>query len=178
MSESEVEERRLVPFDLDRETDEAPEEVRRYIVFQACEEWFGLPLEWVQEIQPLERVTRVPNAPKEILGVLNHRGRVLTLFELSGCLGIPPAGEPNTHAVVLDLGEPELHVGVAVQRMAQVQGIPVSAIEPPPPREGGVGGLEGIAELGGKVVGLLDLSRVFARFLSEWGVTLESRGRL
>ena len=52
---------------------------------------------------------------------------------------------------------------------------PVSAVEPPPPREGGPGCLEGVFEAGGQVVGLLDLTRVFARSLSEWGIALEAR---
>ena len=172
---SEPEEQALAPIDLERETDEAPEELRRLILFQACDEWFGLPLEWVREIHPLEGVTRVPNAPAEILGILNLRGRVLTLFDLAGCLGIPPGTQPNTHAVVLDFADPEINVGLAAQQIAQVRGVPVSALEPPP-REGSLGVLEGVFELEGKVVGVLDLTRVFARALPEWGVALQMRG--
>ena len=171
----EPDEQALAPIDLERETDEAPEELRRLILFQACDEWFGLPLEWVREIQPLEGVTRVPNAPAEILGILNLRGRVLTLFDLAGCLGIPPGIQPNTRAVVLDFADPEINVGLAAQQIAQVRGVPVSALEPPP-REGSLGVLEGVFELEGKVVGVLDLTRVFARALPEWGVALQMRG--
>lgn len=166
----------LVPIGQERETDEAPEELRRLIVFRACDEWFGLPIEWVREIQPLERVTRVPNAPAEVLGILNLRGRVLTLFNLAGCLGIPTGTQPNTHAVVLDFADPELCVGIAVQRIAQVRELPVSVVHPAAP-EMGAGGLEGVFEMGGEVVSLLDLSRVFARVLPEWGVKVEPRGR-
>ena len=172
---SETEGPGLVHLELEREADEAPEELRRLILFQACDEWFGLPLEWVREIQPLEGVTRVPNAPAEILGILNLRGRVLTLFDLAGCLGIPPGTQPNTHAVVLDFADPEINVGLAAQQIAQVRGVPVSALEPPP-REGSLGVLEGVFELEGKVVGVLDLPRVFARALPEWGVALQMRG--
>lgn len=172
---SEPEKQALAPLDLERATDEAPEELRRLILFQACDEWFGLPIEWVREIQPLERVTRVPNAPAEILGILNLRGRVLTLFDLAGCLGIARGTRPNTHAVVLDFADPEVNVGLGVQQIAQVRGIPVSAVEPPP-REGSLGGLEGLFELEGKVVGVLDLSRVFARAQPDWGVAMQTRG--
>ncbi len=172
---SETEGPGLVPIGRERETDEAPEELRRLIVFRACDEWFSLPIEWVREIQPLERVTRVPNAPAEILGVLNLRGRILTLFDLAGCLGVPPGTRPSTHAVVLDFADPELSVGLAVQRIAQVREVPVSVVQPAV-REMGAGGLEGVFEMDGQVVGLLDLSRVFARVLSEWGVRVEPRG--
>ncbi len=172
---SETEAQGLVPRQVEQAVDEAPEELRRLILFQACDEWFGLPIEWVREIQPLDRLTRVPNAPTEILGILNLRGRVLTLFDVGGCLGVPPGRRPITHAVVLDFANPELCVGVAVQRIAHVRSIPASAVEPPP-REGGLGGLEGVFELEGRAVGLLDLARIFSRALPEWGITLEGRG--
>ena len=152
-----------------------PEEVRRVILFQACDEWFALPIAFVREVQPLERAARVPNAPRGVLGILNIRGRVLTLFGVAECLEIPPGVEPCTHVVVLDLGDPELRIGLAVQGIGGVRRIPVSAVEPPPPREGGPECLEGVFEGEGHVVGLLDLARVFARSLSEWGITLEPR---
>ena len=167
----------LTHLDPDPEADEAPEEFRRLIVFEACDEWFGLPIEWVREVQPLERITRVPNAPAEVVGILNLRGRVLTLFDLAGCLGVTPGTRAMSTAVVLDLGDSELCVGIAVQRIAQVREVSSSAVQPHT-REGGVGGLEGVFELDGRVVGLLDLSRVFARSLSEWGIKLELRGSI
>jgi len=172
---SDGEERSLVPLDWDEPTD-AAEDLQRFVLFRACEEWFGLPIQSVREIHPLERVTRVPNAPKEILGILNLRGRILALFELGRCLGIPPGIGLNTHAVVLDVGDPELQVGFGVQRIAQVQGLAPSAIEPPPSREGGPSGVEGICEVEGQVVSLLDPARVLARPLSDWGVTVEVQG--
>jgi purine-binding chemotaxis protein CheW len=166
----------LVPRDSADLVEQAPEAVRRLILFQCCDEWFALPIAFVREVQPLDRVTRVPNAPREVLGILNLRGRVLTLVGLAECLAIPPGQGPSTHVVVLDLGDPELRIGVAVQRIGGVRRIPVSAVELPPPREGGPECLEGVFEVDGQVVGLLDLPRVFARSLPAWGITLEGRG--
>ena len=172
---SETEGPGLVPIGLERETDEAPEELRRLIVFRACDEWFSLPIERVREVQPLERVTRIPNAPTGVLGILNLRGRVLALFDLAGCMGVHAGTQPNTHAVVLDFADPDLSVAIAAQRIAQVREVPVSAIQTDA-REVGAGGLEGVFELDNQVVGLLDLGRVFARALPEWGVKVEPRG--
>lgn len=154
----------------------APEEFRRVILFRACDEWFALPIAYVREVQPLERVTRVPNAPRAVLGMLNIRGRVLTLFGLAECLEIAPGVHPRTHVVVLDLGEPELRMGLAAQAIGGVRRVAASALEPPPPRDGGPDCLEGVVEIDGHVVGLLDLARVFARYLPEWGIMLEARG--
>jgi purine-binding chemotaxis protein CheW len=156
--------------------EQPPEEMRRVILFSACGEWLALPIGFVGEVQPLDRITRVPTAPREVLGILNLRGRVLTLFNLAECLRVPDTAEPCSHVVVLDMGDPELRIGLAVERIGGVRRIPVSAVEPPPPRGAAPGCLEGVFEVDGQVIGLLDLSRLFARFLPEWGVTLEMRG--
>ncbi len=176
MSASDGGSQALVPLGLEG-TDEAPQEAQRSVLFRACDEWFGLPIEWVREIQPLERVVRVPNAPAEVVGVQNLRGRILTLFELGACLGIPAGRLPNTHAILLDLGDPDLFIGLAVQRVGQVQAIPASAVEAPPPRPDGSGVLEGVCEWKGQIVSLLDLTRLLARQLQEWGVALDARER-
>ena len=117
----------LVRFESGDMAEQAPEEIRLVILFQACDEWFALPIEFAREVQPLDRVIRVPTAPAEIQGVLNIRGRVLTLFGLAACLGISPGTQPDTHIVVLDLGDPELRIGVAAQRIGGVRRVSVSA---------------------------------------------------
>ncbi len=176
MSASDGESQALIRLEM-AGADEPPEEARRYVMFRACEEWFGLPIEAVQEIHPLARVIRVPNAPAEVIGIQNLRGRILTLFNLGACLGMPAGRFPNTHGIVLDLGDPDLFIGLAVERVGQVQAIPDSAVEAPPPRPEGAGVLEGVCEWQGQVVSLLDLARLFARPLQEWGVVPELHGR-
>jgi purine-binding chemotaxis protein CheW len=166
----------LVRLDLEG-SGETPEEGQRYVLFRSCDEWFGLPIGWVRGIQPLERVIRVPNAPAEVVGVQNVRGRILSLLDLGACLDIPTGRLPNTYAVVLDLGDPDLFIGLAVQRVGQVQAIPASAVEAPPPRPEGSGILEGVCEWQGQIVSLLDPTRFLARQLQEWGVVPEARAQ-
>lgn len=166
----------LSPQSGDPFAEEAEEERRRLLFFRACDEWFALPLELIREVHPLEGLTRVPHAPAEVLGIINLRGRPYTVFGLAACLGLPSGTEGETHLVVLDLGDADLRIGLAAQEIGQVRDIPVSLIGPPPPREAGQGGLSGVFELEARVVGLLDASRVFGRFLGEWGVKLAARG--
>ena len=49
---------------------------------------FGLPILRVQDVFVPERLTRVPLAPPEIAGVLNLRGRIVTLIDMRRRLGL------------------------------------------------------------------------------------------
>jgi purine-binding chemotaxis protein CheW len=76
---------------------ETPESsVQEYVTAIIGNQLFGLPILRVQDVFMPERVTRVPLAPAEIAGVLNMRGRIVTLIDLRRRLGLPPrtqAGE-------------------------------------------------------------------------------------
>ena len=52
---------------------------------------FGLPILRVQDVFMPERLTRVPLAPPEIAGVLNLRGRIVTLIDMRRRLGLADA---------------------------------------------------------------------------------------
>src|ERR1700760_658259 len=53
-----------------------------YVTAMIGEQLFGLPIQGVQDVFTPERVTRVPLAPPEIAGVLNLRGRIVTLIDM------------------------------------------------------------------------------------------------
>jgi purine-binding chemotaxis protein CheW len=61
---------------------------------------FGLPILRVQDVFIPERITRVPLAPPEIAGVLNLRGRIVTLIDMRRSLGLDPrVGEGQPMAI-------------------------------------------------------------------------------
>ena len=53
---------------------------------------FGIPILKVQAIVEPDQITPVPQAPGAIAGVLNLRGRIVTVIDLRECLGAPEAG--------------------------------------------------------------------------------------
>src|SRR5512138_1499514 len=130
------------PLDLVPTGEPAPE-TRRCICFEVAGEWLALPLRRVREVQPLPPLVRVPNAPPGILGIVNLRGRILTLLALAPALGLA-GGDPPTHCMVLDLGQPDPYVGLAVHGTGEVVTVPLAEIQPPPGRDEGPAGLEGI----------------------------------
>lgn len=64
--------------------------LNEYVTAMIGGQLFGLPIRRVQDVFLPERVTRVPLAPPEVAGVLNLRGRIVTLIDMRQRLGMPP----------------------------------------------------------------------------------------
>jgi purine-binding chemotaxis protein CheW len=69
-------------------TDQAPQHLKEYVTAMIGGQLFGLPIRRVQDVFIPERLTRVPLAPPEVAGVLNLRGRIVTLIDMRCCLGL------------------------------------------------------------------------------------------
>jgi purine-binding chemotaxis protein CheW len=68
----------------------APEaEVRPFVCFILGQVEFGLPILRCREIVRVREITRLPETPPHVRGVLNLRGRVLPVIEMRLCLGLP-----------------------------------------------------------------------------------------
>ncbi len=136
---------------------------RKMLLFRGGGEWFALALERVREVCPRGGITRVPRAPAQVLGVMNLRGRAVVLVDLPHCLGLPAGGAEAPHVVLLDLGDPDLAVGVLAERIDQV--VEVEWRGPAGPAgPDGAGGVEGpeLVEVEGHVATALDPMRVLA----------------
>ena len=67
---------------------EPTQSLKEYVTAMIGGQLFGLPILRVQDVFLPERLTRVPLAPAEIAGVLNLRGRIVTLIDMRCLLGL------------------------------------------------------------------------------------------
>jgi purine-binding chemotaxis protein CheW len=67
--------------------------VAEYVTAVIGGQLFGLPISRVQDVFMPERLTRVPLSPAEIAGVLNLRGRIVTVVDMRARLGLPRNGD-------------------------------------------------------------------------------------
>lgn len=56
--------------------------IDQYVIFKLNNENYGIPIEYVETIERLAKITRVPNAPHYINGVMNLRGKVIPVMDL------------------------------------------------------------------------------------------------
>ena len=132
------------------------------IAFQLEREEYGVPVASVREVSRVAEITRVPQAPEHIRGVMNLRGRILPVLELRTRLGHPPLTAPGPKARVVVA---EIHgrvLGLLVDAVAQVLKIPSDRVVPPPDdaRSAAADYLTGVAQLDGRLIILLDLERM------------------
>src|SRR5690606_17396714 len=120
---------------------------------------FGLPILRVQDVFIPERVTRVPLAPPEIAGVLNLRGRIVTLIDLRRRLGVnADAGAEMAIGVELN-GE---SYGLLIDAVGEVLKLDDDEREPNPLNLGPALARvsAGIHRLDGQLLMVLDVDRV------------------
>ena len=122
---------------------------------------FGLPISRVQDVFMPERVTRVPLSSREIAGVLNLRGRIVTVIDMRARLGLPKTsdGKPPM-AVGVDLrGE---SYGLLIDQIGEVLRLAEDSREENPvnldPRMAKLAG--GVHRLDGHLMVILDIDRV------------------
>jgi purine-binding chemotaxis protein CheW len=127
-------------------------------------ETFGLPISIVREIVRVPEITSVPNAPNYIEGVINLRGRIIPVVDLRKRFG-EKVPEPNKKNRIVVAEVEDRLIGLLVNSASEVLRLPPSQIEAPNNvfREGELDYITGVGKLNGRLVILLDLSRILAR---------------
>ena len=98
-------------------------------------EIFAIETERVREVLDLVPITRIPNSRPFIKGLINVRGKVITVTDLRVKFGMPPAATtPDTRIVVTEVlvaGEPTL-VGALADRVYEATELPAALMEDVP----------------------------------------------
>lgn len=110
---------------------EAETQKELFLSFRIGKEIYGLPIDYVQEIIPLYPITRVPNAPPEIVGITSIRGMVLPVINIGIFLGQKLSEfTPDTRLIILKIKEET--ISIIVDAVYQNIAIPLNSIEPAP----------------------------------------------
>lgn len=131
-----------------------------YVTVMIGEQLFGLPIARVQDVFMPERLTRVPLASREIAGVLNLRGRIVTAVDMRARLGLPADAERRAMAVGVDLrGE---SYGLLIDSIGEVLKLADDSREVNPVNlDPGLARVAaGVHRLNGQLMVVLDVDRV------------------
>lgn len=148
-------------------------ELLQLVSFHVGDEEFGLDILRVQEIIRIQPLTRVPNLPDYIDGVINLRGKVIPVIGLRKRLGLDKqSADKRTRIVVVDVHGQIL--GFVVDSVSEVLRIHTDTVEPTP-RLGKVDRdyISGVGKLDSRLLLLLDLEQL----MSETEIAEATEGR-
>ena len=131
------------------------------VSFKIGKEYFGVHIHMVQEIVRVPEITVVPEMPSFVEGVINLRGKIVSIVDLSKRLKIDGAKRAKSSRILIVEVETRV-VGLLVDAVNAILRIPPESIEPAPDIVTSVGTeyILGVGKLSDKLIILLDLKNV------------------
>ena len=131
--------------------------------FYVGEALCGMDILKVQEINKLMDMTKVPQAPNYVTGILNLRGQIVTVIDLGKKLGLPRQEMDDSSRNIIVNADNE-YIGLLVSRISDVVEAEWEKVEKPPANIGGVQGVyfKGVFKTKDRLIGILDVDRVLA----------------
>ena len=103
----------------------------RYLTFMLRDEFYGVPISKVREINQITEITPVPKTPQFVEGVVNLRGKILPVVNLRQKLGFEKVAY-NRETCIIVIEAQMGHVGVVVDAVREVVDLKEDQIEVPP----------------------------------------------
>lgn len=129
--------------------------------FRVGRETYGVPITALHEIVRVPEITAVPDAPEYMEGVINLRGKIVSILDLRKRLGQPEI-TPSKRNRILVLEHNGRLSGLIVDSASEVLKIPESDVDPPPTEflEGGLNCVTGLGKYKGRLIVLLDMAKL------------------
>jgi len=141
------------------------------IAFMLHNQQFCVRTTSIREIRGWAPVTPLPHAPTDVLGVMNLRGTVIPIVDLSVKLGMPPTAASERSAIVVTNVSGKT-IGLMVDRVSDILTVATGDLQPVPIAAGITSGsyAEGIFARDKEMICFLNLDAIFsADPTDEWG---------
>ena len=128
------------------------------VEFFLANESYGIESSFVREVFPLKEFTHLPGTPSFVLGIVNLRGRILSVVDLKKFFGIPEKGLGDLNKIIV-IGDGPMEFGILADGIIGARAIPLDSIQPPIPTVTGICAeyLKGVT---GERVIVLDAKRI------------------
>jgi purine-binding chemotaxis protein CheW len=132
--------------------------------FRVGRETFGVPIGLVHEIVRVPDITAVPDSPGYVEGVINLRGKIVSVVDLRKRFGEKEISSHKKNRILVTEVDGKM-VGLIVDAASEVLKIPDTEIELPPSvfEEGELNYVTGVGKLQGRLVILIDLSKILQK---------------
>jgi purine-binding chemotaxis protein CheW len=124
---------------LAREPEEktAVEEYLEVVEFSLAYETYGIQSSYVREVYPLKELTPLPGTPPFVLGVINVRGRILSVIDIKKFFDLPGKGLTDLNKVII-LRSDSMEFGILADTILGVRNMSLSDLQPSLPTLTGI----------------------------------------
>jgi purine-binding chemotaxis protein CheW len=131
--------------------------------FQVGRETYGVPITSLHEIVRVPEITAVPDAPDYLEGVINLRGKIVSVMDLRKRFGIKQVEVRRVNRILVVEHSGKL-AGLIVDSASEGVKIPSEDVEAPPAafQEGGLNCVTGLGKVKGRLIVLLDMNKLLA----------------
>ncbi len=132
------------------------------VSFKLAKELYGIEITKVREIILITEITRIPEAPPFLKGLINLRSTVIPVIDLRVRFGLPEA-ELSDESRIMVLQACGKTIGIMVDAVSEVLRVKHDQIAPPPPTVAGLGRdyLSGLVKLENQLLILLEIDKIF-----------------
>ena len=129
--------------------------------FKVGRETYGVPITSLHEIVRVPEITVVPDAPDYVEGVINLRGKIVSVLDLRKRLGEATIAPSKRNRILVVEHRGRL-CGLIVDSASDVLKIPAADVDPSPTEfvEGGLNCVTGLGKYQGRLIVLLDIAKV------------------
>jgi purine-binding chemotaxis protein CheW len=129
--------------------------------FQVGRETYGVPIASLHEIVRVTEITSVPDSPEYIEGVINLRGKIVSVIDLRKRFGSKQISNNRKNRILVVESNGRL-TGLIVDSASDVLKIPSDDVEAAPAvfQEGGLNCVTGLGKYKGRLIVLLDMNRL------------------
>ncbi len=131
--------------------------------FQVGRETYGVPITSLHEIVRVPEITAVPDAPDYLEGVINLRGKIVSVMDLRKRFGDKQAKLKRQNRILVVEHSGKL-AGLIVDSASEVLKIAGEDVEAPPAafQEGGLNCVTGLGKVKDRLIVLLDMTKLLA----------------
>ena len=132
--------------------------------FRVGRETFGVPIALVHEIVRVPEITAVPEAPGYVEGVINLRGKIISVLDLRKRFGEKQITANKKNRILVVEVEGKM-VGLIVDAASEVLKLPDTEIDVPPHiySQGELNYVNGVGKLNGRLIIMIDLTKVLQK---------------
>lgn len=136
-------------------------EENKVVVFKIESEEYATAISQVERILEFEKITRIPDSPDFLKGVINYQGRIIPVIDLKRKFNLPGTNIKDNSKIIIAKHR-DGDIGLIIDDVSQVMDISDGMLSPPPDIISGILGeyIIGIIKLEKRIVIYLDLGRI------------------